>query len=117
MAGMEFTPSSPVLVAIFDSCLPNDAHVVRRKMFGWPAAFVGGWMFSSLHRESIVVRLPEADLAELMTLSGAHPFEPMPGRSMRGYGVLPLEMHGDPNLLSAWIDRAFRAAAALPPKK
>jgi TfoX/Sxy family transcriptional regulator of competence genes len=114
---VEFVPSPAPLVAAFDAALPPGPDVVRRKMFGWPAAFVGGWMFASLHRESIVVRLPEADLAELLALPGAARFEPMPGRAMKGYGTLPPEMHEDGGAVRSWIERAYRAAAALPPKR
>jgi TfoX/Sxy family transcriptional regulator of competence genes len=113
---VEFTPSPAPLVAAFDAALPLEPGVVRRKMFGWPAAFVGGWMFASLHRESIVVRLPEDDLAELLLLPGAARFEPMPGRAMKGYGTLPRDLHEDGDAIRSWIGRAYRAAAALPPK-
>lgn len=114
---MEFTPSPPALVAAFDAALPLEPDVVRRKMFGWPAAFVGGWMFASLHRDSIVVRLSEADLGELLALPGAARFEPMPGRAMKGYGTLPQMLHEDGDAIRSWIERAYRAAAALPPKR
>jgi TfoX N-terminal domain len=117
MPGMDFTPSPEALAETFAACLPDEPGTVRRKMFGWPSATVGGHMFASLHREAIVVRLPPDAMAELLELPGARPFEPMPGRAMTGYGVLPPELVTDRAAVRAWIARAHRAAAALPPKK
>ena len=58
---MDFTPSSAELAAIFDRVVPPDPDVSRRKMFGWPSAFVASRMFAGLHKDSIVVRLSPAD--------------------------------------------------------
>jgi hypothetical protein len=113
---MEFTPSPEALAETFAACLPDEPGVVRRKMFGWPSATTGGHMFASLHRAAIVVRLPPAEMAELLALPGARPFEPMPGRAMSGYGVLPPELNADRPAVRGWIERAYRAAASLPPK-
>ena len=113
---MKFEPSPLALAETFAACLPDQPAVVRRKMFGWPSAAIGGHMFASLHREAIVVRLPPAEMADLLALPGARPFEPMPGRAMTGYGVLPPELNADRPAVRDWIERAYRAAAALPPK-
>jgi TfoX/Sxy family transcriptional regulator of competence genes len=87
-----------------------------RKMFGYPAAFVNGNMASGLHESNWFVRLSEADAAEL-TAAGGGPFEPMPGRPMRGYTVLPASVAADPDAAAAWVDRALEHVASLPPKK
>jgi hypothetical protein len=117
MSAVEFTPSPDVLAETFAACLPDEPGIVRRKMFGWPSATIGGHMFASLHREAIVVRLPPGDMTELLALPGARPFEPMPGRVMTGYGVLPTDLNADRAAVRLWIARAYLAAAALPPKK
>ena len=108
---MDFTKSPADLVERFGAALPDDPSVKRRPMFGWPSANVGGHMFASLHRDAVVVRLPPSDVP------GGVPFEPMPGRQMAGYTILPADQAGDLSLLAGWLDRAFRAAAALPPKQ
>jgi hypothetical protein len=113
---MAFTKSPPELVEAFAASLPDEAGVRRRPMFGYPSATVGGHMFASLFRDRVVVRLPPAELAELLAQPGAHAFEPMPGRAMTGYGVLPPEVAADPGALRDWLARAHRAAASLPPK-
>lgn len=114
---MEWTKSPPELVALFDEVAPTAPAVERRKMFGYPAAFVNGNMFAGLHGARLVLRLPEAALREFMALDGAAPFEPMPGRAMKGYAVAPPSLLADKAGLSAWLERCFEGAAALPAKQ
>jgi len=50
---------------------------------------------------------------------GGRPFEPMPGRPMREYVVVPAKMVGDPAELQTWIEKsaAFAATLEAKPKK
>ncbi len=114
---MDFKPSPTELADLFDRSLPADPGVSRRKMFGWPAAFVNGRMFASLHTDSMVVRLGPAELAAFLELPGSRPFEPMPGRPMTGYAVVPAPMLADEPELRAWLERALTFTRGLPPKK
>jgi TfoX/Sxy family transcriptional regulator of competence genes len=114
---MNFQKPSPELAALFDSILPDDPAVERRKMFGFPAAFVNGNLFASAHQTQLVVRLPEDAYQELLAIPEAAAFEPMPGRVMRGYAVLPAPMHKRQDELRAWMNRGFQYVAALPAKK
>ncbi|HYO43307.1 MAG TPA: TfoX/Sxy family protein [Candidatus Limnocylindrales bacterium] len=107
---MDFSKAPPELVDRFGACLPEDPAVKRRPMFGWPSATVGGHMFASLFRDAVVVRLPPD------AVPGGLPFQPMPGRTMTGYVVLPQDAAIDTVALRGWLDLAFRAAAELPPK-
>ena len=90
-----------------------DAH--PRKMFGNPAAFVNGNLATGLYEASWFVRLSESDAAEL-TAAGGGSFEPMPGRPMRSYIVLPAGLVDDPAAAGDWVDRAMTHVATLPPK-
>lgn len=116
-AGPSFRKSPPDLVAAFDKAFPDDPRAERRQMFGYPAGFVNGNLFAGLHQESLMVRLPPDPREELLRLPGAGPFEPMPGRPMAGYAVLPPEMARDPGAAAAWVRRAFEHTASLPPKE
>ena len=78
----------PELVALFDAVLSAEPRAERRAMFGYPAAFVNGNMVTGLHQDDWMVRLAEPDRAELIAMGG-RTFEPMPGRPMREYVVLP----------------------------
>jgi TfoX/Sxy family transcriptional regulator of competence genes len=108
--------SSPELVARFQAALPDDPRVERRSMFGYPAAFVGGNLFAGLHEERCLLRLGDAQRAALLAEPGAHPFEPMPGRAMREYVVVPPRLVAERGALVQWLAEAFRHARTLPPK-
>lgn len=56
------------LIERFDRALPEHPALVRRKMFGYPAAFVNGNYFTGLHADEVLVRLP-GRIVEAMTAS------------------------------------------------
>lgn len=107
----------PELIAAFDAALPADARVERRTMFGYPCAFVGRNMFAGTHEHRLLVRLGETGREALLAQPGAQRFEPMPGRVMREYVVVPSDVVADRRQLAAWLRKAFVYAAALPVKK
>ena len=104
------------LVERFHEVLSARPDASQRKMFGYPAAFVNGNLATGLHQASWFVRLSESDAAELRAAGGG-PFEPMPGRPMRSYVVLPTTTSTDPLAAGVWVDRAIGHVATLPPKK
>jgi TfoX/Sxy family transcriptional regulator of competence genes len=112
---MQWKKTPPELVATFDKAAPDDPRVTRKPMFGYPALFVNGNMFASTFQDKVVVRLGESDRAELER-RGAAQFEPMAGRPMREYVVVPPAIVAKPAELRAWVDRARSHAAGLPPK-
>jgi hypothetical protein len=63
-----------------------------------------------------MVRLGATDLAALLALPGAGPFSPMPGRTMSGYGVLPVDVVDDDAAIDGWLERAVAFGRSLPPK-
>lgn len=104
------------LIALFHAALPDDPRVERRKMFGHPCAFVGGNLFTGLHQENVIVRLAEKDRLAAIGKQGARLFEPMSGRPMREYIVLPKAALADREALAAWLQRGLSYAVSLPPK-
>jgi TfoX/Sxy family transcriptional regulator of competence genes len=111
---VKFGPAPPRLVSAFEAALPGPP-VERRKMFGFPAAFINGNMFAGVFQDEIVVRLAERGREELM-VEGGSLFEPMPGRPMREYIAAPPEIVADAAKLSLWVRRALAYARRLPPK-
>jgi hypothetical protein len=111
-----FSKSPPELIDRFDRVTAAFADAERRQMFGYPALFVGGYHVTGLHQENWVVRLAEADRAELLGIPGAGPFEPMPGRTMGGYAVLPPSIAADDAAVQGWIERAIAYGRGLPAK-
>jgi TfoX/Sxy family transcriptional regulator of competence genes len=112
---MAWRKSSPELIARFAAALPDDPACERRTMFGYPAAFVNGNMFTSLHQERMIVRLDADDRAALQR-AGGQPFAPTPGRVMREYLALPDQVLADARRLRRWVGKAFAFAGSLPPK-
>jgi len=109
--------SSPeTLAALFRAALPAGAGVERRQMFGYPTAFVNGNMATGLHQDQVIVRLPEAERKRLLTRPGARTFEPMPGRPMTEYVVLPPNLVAKAATLQRWIAKGVAYARSLPPK-
>jgi hypothetical protein len=72
-------------------------------------------MFAGTFQDKVVARLPETD-RERAIASGVKRFEPMPGRPMKEYLVIPSSDVTTPAALASWIERAHRHAASLPPK-
>jgi TfoX/Sxy family transcriptional regulator of competence genes len=103
------------LVSDFAAYIGSIADAVTRKMFGYPAAFVNGQMFAGLFADDMILRLSETDRAAFVAQTGATPFEPMPGRAMREYVVVPEEVRASP-ALAHWLEWSARYARSLPPK-
>ena len=61
----KFEKSSPELVARFDAAAARFPEAERRKMFGYPALFVGGNLVTGLFAQSWMIRLGDEDRAEL----------------------------------------------------
>jgi TfoX/Sxy family transcriptional regulator of competence genes len=99
----------------FETAVAGIDGLEQRQMFGFPAGFIGGNLTTSLHRESWIVRLPDAQRQERLDVGWAA-FEPMPGRPMRGYVALPDEVAADPDQARIWVERAAAYVRTLPPK-
>ena len=103
-----FRKSPPELVALFEAVVSDQPRADRRQMFGYPAAFVNGNLTTALHQDDWTLRLGEEDRAQLAA-QGALPFEPMPGRPMREYVVLPKALLRDRRALAGWVRQRRRA--------
>lgn len=103
------------LVERFAAAVAGVEGLETRKMFGYPAGFVGGHMVTGLHQESWIVRLPEQARRERLD-AGWSIFEPMPGRPMREYVAIPPEVVADPDAVRGWVERGATHVRTLPPK-
>ncbi|HLQ24981.1 MAG TPA: TfoX/Sxy family protein [Acidiferrobacterales bacterium] len=61
----KWKPSPPNLIASFDKFIEALPNIERRKMFGYPAAFINGRLFAGLYQDSMVLKLPTAARTEL----------------------------------------------------
>ena len=112
---MKFAKSPRALVDAFDSVMPGPP-AIRKLMFGYPAAFVNGNMFAGLFGDQMHLRLGLEERDELISLGGKT-FEPMPGRPMREYVVVPASILASHAKLSRWMARALAYGSSLPAKK
>ncbi len=101
----------------FRSILPDDQTVTVRPMFGNEAAFVNGNMFMGLYGSGMFVRLSDEDRAEFFKKKNASLFEPMKGRPMKEYVMIPEEWRSKPELVRPWISRSLKWASKLPRKE
>ncbi len=112
----KFEPAPEELVHAFDNAMKDFPMATPRKMFGYPAAFVNGNMFAGLFQDAMFLRLSDEDRASFRSEFGARLFEPMPGRPMRGYVLVPRFVLNSPKRLYDWMRKAMNFAASLPPK-
>jgi hypothetical protein len=111
-----FSKSPPELVDRFATMLDRYPHAERKKMFGYPAAFVGGNMATGLFADRWVVRLPDGEI-EGARAAGAPAFEPMPGRPMKSFVEIPAADVADDAAIARWVERGLAHAGSMPPKK
>jgi hypothetical protein len=111
-----FTKSPPELVERFGQVMDGYPAAERKKMFGYPAAFIGGNMATGLFAEDWVVRLPDAEI-EPAKAAGAGSFEPVPGKPMKAFVAIPAADIDDDVRIRAWVERGLAFAATMPAKK
>jgi TfoX/Sxy family transcriptional regulator of competence genes len=114
-AGGDWEKAPPELAERFTAAVTGLPGAQVRKMFGYPAGFANGHMFTGIFASSWFVRLPDDQRAELAAAGGTS-FEPMPGRPMREYLVLPPAVAGDPDAAEPWLVRALSYAQLRSPK-
>jgi TfoX/Sxy family transcriptional regulator of competence genes len=116
MPGMDpWRKPQPETVERFHEAAAGIEGVEIRKMFGFPAGFIGGNMALGVHQDTLIVRLPDDERRERLD-AGWQLFEPMPGRPMREYVALPKGVAADPSEARRWMERAAAYVRTLPPK-
>jgi hypothetical protein len=111
-----FAKSPPELIERFSAVMGAYPHAVQKKMFGYPAAFVGGNMATGLFRDNWVVRLPEDEIRQAKE-AGARSFEPAPGKPMKAFVIIPRDDVDDDAAIRGWVERGLALAASMLPKK
>ena len=112
----KWKPAPAEAVTAFEAATSGLTGAEPRKMFGYSCVFAKGNMFAGLHEAGMVLRLPERQRAEFLRLKGAQPFEPMPGRVMREYVVVPKILLHAPEKLQTWVERSLAYVSSLPVK-
>ncbi len=110
---MNLPLSNPETVARLKAMTAGFPGVTTRAMFGQTAMFVGGQMAGGTWGSTFMLRLSPTERA-LADDEGCTLFDPMGGRPMSEYRVLPADLPEDEVL--AWVARAVAYTRALPPK-
>lgn len=116
MPSASWKKSPAELVERFSAALPTHPAIVRKQMFGYPAAFANGNMVCGLFQDSVVVRLGKEGAASAVARGRAEQFAPMPGRVMTGYVLVPPAESKDAKVLAAWLHEALDFTLTLPKK-
>ena len=101
--------------AAFAGLVPAAPAVSMKPMFGNLAGFVNGNLFAGLFGEDLFVRLPDEEAATVR-LAGGRDFEPMAGRAMKGYVLVPADWRDRPQAVAPLVERALELTAELPAK-
>lgn len=112
----KWKPAPREAVKAFETATSGLAGAEPRKMFGYSCVFAKGNMFAGLHEAGMVLRLPDEHRAEFLRLNGAEQFEPMPGRVMREYVVVPRILLNEPDQLRRWVEKSLTYVSSLPAK-
>jgi TfoX/Sxy family transcriptional regulator of competence genes len=102
---------------LFRSLVPEDDRVTVRPMFGNISAFVNGNMFFGIFGNDLFLRLSYEDQAELLRNKRSSMLEPMKGKPMKDYVVVPKTWKDRPETLRSWISKSLEWSSKLPPKK
>jgi TfoX/Sxy family transcriptional regulator of competence genes len=86
-------------------------------MFGNVSAFVNGNMFFGIFGDDLFLRLSGQDQVELLKNKGASMLEPMKGKPMKDYAVIPKNWRDRPETVRSWILKSLEWSGRLPPKK
>jgi TfoX/Sxy family transcriptional regulator of competence genes len=114
---MKIPRPSEEYAKLFRSLVPNDSRVTVRPMFGNISAFVNGNMFFGIFGNDLFLRLSDQDQIELLKNKGASRLEPMKGKPMKDYVVVPRAWRDDPETLRSWISKSLEWSSKLPSKK
>lgn len=114
---MKWQKAPDELKALFERAV-RGLDCQERTMFGFPACFASTHMFAGIFETRVLVRLSQPLRAALERTTGPLPhLEPMPGRPMKEYFVLPRSFYSNEADFAALLEQSAGYARSLPPKQ
>jgi TfoX/Sxy family transcriptional regulator of competence genes len=113
---MSMPRSTKEVTEAFRALVPPRELVTLKPMFGNLAAFVNGNMFAGVFGDDLFVRVRDKDRTALVA-EGGRDFEPMPGKPMTGYVVLPSTWRAETEMAERWVTRALASTSTMPATK
>jgi len=115
---MKWSKAPLELVTFLEEAALDVAGCQKHTMFGFPAYFLNGNMFMAAHRDNLILRLGPADHeAFLVSDDGFSRFEPMAGRVMKEYVVVPEAVYMDKTRFDTLLKKSTDYVRGLPAKK
>ena len=109
-------PSQELLDKIEDLAGPFNCD--RRIMFGYPVFFIRGNMFTGVFANDVFIRLPQNETELIKEFSDKIIcLEPVKGRVMKEYIVIPEEFLNDAKFIKKWFKISNLYVQSLPEKK
>jgi TfoX/Sxy family transcriptional regulator of competence genes len=113
---MKWKKPSPELGKLLEAALLG-ITCDRRMMFGAPVFMINRNMFAGVHEDHIFIRLPEPARKEIIKkYPEARPFEPLKGRIMKEYIVIPKALYENKEAFREWLKEGHAFALSLPTK-
>ena len=90
----------------------------KKKMFGCSVFFANDNMLTGVFENDIFIRLSEKDRKKIISENDeVIPFEPLKGRIMKEYVVLPDHLYNDPEKFRELLNLSYNYVSSLPFKK
>ena len=112
----KWTEAPDALVDQFNHLIAGLRDTESRKMFGYPCAFCANQMFFGVFQSNLFLRLSESDRKIFIEKYKTNLFEPMPGRPMKEYALVPETLLETPTDLKTWIEKSRIYVSQLPAK-
>jgi len=108
---------APEALKIHIETLMQAVQCEKRPMFGYPAYFINKKMFAGLFQDKLFLRLSPDHVTSLgKSYPGLSNLEPMPGRPMKDYYLIPEKLHMDPKRMPKVLQEAAEYCRSLPAK-
>jgi len=115
---MRWSKAPLELVSFLDETARGVEGSQKRIMFGFPSYFINGNMYMAAHKEQMVLRLGPSDLENLLASGGGFSrFEPMVGRVMKEYIIVPESVYADEAQLDLLLEKSTQYVRGLPAKQ
>jgi TfoX/Sxy family transcriptional regulator of competence genes len=114
---MKWVKAPEALKAHIES-LMQGVDCEKRPMFGYPAYFISKNMFAGLFQDKVFLRLSPEQVSNLRRVyPSLSALEPMPGRPMKDYFVIPESLYRDESRFRKIAAEAAEYTRTLAPKK
>jgi len=107
--------SPPEIMARFGELAALAPGADRREVYGHPSCVLRGNMFMGLYEGSLILRLAEPDRTEFLRRYGGGLFEPLPGRAVKEFVVVPPALVGTREI-EDWVRRSLAYTEQFPPR-